>query len=80
METLEELGFVACPFGGCVFSPVARGKNGAPRVRGVLGIHVDDGLGGGDEFFQTTIQRLKEEYSFGAYYEKEFDFCGIHFK
>ena len=34
-----------------------------PRVRGVLGIHVDDGIVGCDSFFQATIQRLKEKYS-----------------
>ena len=58
-KTLEGLGFVACPFDGCVFSLITKGKNGVPKVRRVLGIHVDDGIGGGDSYFQATIQRLK---------------------
>ena len=45
-KALEELGFVACPFDGCVFSLVTQKKNGKPEVRGMLGVHVDDGIGG----------------------------------
>eukprot|EP00435_Cladocopium_sp_Y103_P042043 s45_g11.t1 len=79
-RVLEQLGFVCCPFDGCVFNLVTYGKGGKPQVRGVLGIHVDDGLGGGDEYFKATIQKLREKFSFGAYNEHEFDFCGVHYK
>eukprot|EP00435_Cladocopium_sp_Y103_P075770 s178_g64.t1 len=78
--TLESLGFVVCPFDGCLFSLVTQGKYGEPKVRGVLGIHVDDGIGAGDGYFKSTIQKLRGIYEFGAYYEKEFDFCGVHYK
>eukprot|EP00435_Cladocopium_sp_Y103_P027437 s224_g6.t1 len=78
--TLESLGFVVCPCDGCLFSLVTRGKHGEPQVRGVLGVHVDDGIGAGDSYFKSVIQKLRGIYDFGAYYEKEFDFCGVHFK
>ena len=78
-ETLEELGFMTCPLDGCVFSLITKDTQGKPRVRGVLGIHVDDGIGGGDEYFMKTIDRLREKYSFGAFNIGEFDFCGIHY-
>jgi hypothetical protein len=48
-KTLEELGFMSCPLDGCVFALVTKGENEKPLVRGVLGIHVDDGIGGGDD-------------------------------
>ena len=31
-------------------------ENGSPHVRGVLGIHVDDGIGGGDDYFMGVIE------------------------
>ena len=58
-------------------TPDQRGK---PVVRGVLGIHVDDGLGAGDGYFKSIIGKLGKIYDFGAYYEREFDFCGVHYK
>ena len=79
-ETLENLGFVVCPLDGCVFSLISKGTNGKPVVHGVLGIHVDDGIGGGDNVFMETIEKLREKYSFGAYNIGEFDFCGIHYR
>ena len=49
-------------------------------MRGVLGIHVDDGIGGGDDYFMSVIESLREKYSFGAFNTGEFDFCGIHYR
>ena len=78
--TLESLGFIACPFDGCLFSLVTPGPKGEPRVRGILGVHVDDGIGAGDSYFKSIIQKLRGIYDFGTYYEKEFTFCGVHYK
>ena len=78
-RTLEELGFISCPLDGCVFSLVTKGPQGEPQVRGVLGIHVDDGIGGGDEYFMGVINKLREKYSFGAFNIGDFDFCGIRY-
>ena len=77
--TLEELGFVQSPFDACTFALVTPTKDGKPHVRGVLGIHVDDGIGGGDAYFTAAIQKLRDTYSFGSYDEGEFVFTGIHF-
>eukprot|EP00435_Cladocopium_sp_Y103_P035397 s1051_g9.t1 len=79
-RTLESLGFLACPMDGCLFSLVTPDQRGKPVVRGVLGIHVDDGLGAGDGYFKSIIGKLRKIYDFGAYYEREFDFCGVHYK
>ena len=78
--TLEELGFVQSPFDACTFLLITPDSQGHPRVHGVLGIHVDDGLGGGDSYFSMVIQKLREKYSFGSYDEGEFTFTGIHFR
>ena len=77
-RTLEGLGFVASPFDGCVFSLITKGPNG-PKVRGCLGLHVDDGIGGGDEYFGEVIERLRKVYDFGAYNEGDFEFCGVRY-
>ena len=45
-----------------------------------MGIHVDDGIGGGDEYFGRVIELLRAIYNFGSYEEGEFTFTGIHFK
>ena len=57
---------------------ITHGPNG-PRVRGCLGLHVDDGIGGGDEYFGKVIERLRKTYDFGAYNEGEFEFCGVKY-
>ena len=79
-STLVSLGFVPCPFDGCLFMLVTPNADQTPRVRGVLGIHVDDGIGGGDSYFGEVIEKLRGIYEFGAYNEKEFDFCGVHYR
>ena len=79
-ETLEKLGFVTCPLDGCLFSLVTPEKDGSPRIRGVLGIHVDDGIGGGDGYFHGVLQKLKGIYDFGAYNEGSFEFCGVRYR
>ena len=65
--TLESLGFVQSPFDACTFSLITQDHQGRPKVHGVLGIHVDDGLGGGDSYFRMVIQKLRDKYSFGSY-------------
>ena len=50
---------------GCLFSLIThdpKNPKGKPVVRGVLGIHVDDGIGAGDDYFKQTIERLRKIY------------------
>ena len=79
-ETLENLGFIQCPFDACTFCLVTPKGDGVPKVHGVLGIHVDDGIGGGDGYFSKVIKELRAIYNFGSYDEGEFNFTGIHFR
>ena len=73
-KVLESLGFVKCPFDGCLFSLVSEGPKGRPIVHGILGMHVDDGIGGGDAKFEAALSKLKERFAFGAFNKYEFDF------
>ena len=53
----QTLGFVQCPFDACTFCLVSPGPNGQPVAHGVVGIHVDDGIGGGDERFFEAVHK-----------------------
>ena len=79
-ETLERLGFIQSPFDACTFCLISPGEHGETVVHGVLGVHVDDGIGGGDELYTQAIQRLRDTYSFGSYDEGDFTFTGIRFR
>ena len=41
-------------------------------------MHVDDGLGAGDETFNQAIAQLEARYPFGSKMERDFTFTGIH--
>lgn len=75
-----ELGFTQCPFDPCAFSLVSRDRKGKAKAHGVLGIHVDDGLAGGDNYFSTKIGELNRIFPFGSQKEVDFVFTGIHMK
>jgi len=73
-EELLKLGFTACPFDPCVF--VLRCPK-SQKLSGVLGIHVDDGIHGGDEYFHEQISKLEAKYPFGSKKSRSFTFTGI---
>ena len=54
-QTLEDLGFIQSPFDACTFSLVTPQPDGEPLVRGVLGVHVDDGIGKSFSVFAISI-------------------------
>ena len=54
--------------------PKANGQG----IHGVVGIHVDDGLGAGDQMFEAAISKLEQKYPFGSKKETELIFTGIH--
>ena len=81
-EELTRLGFEASPFDTCCFvlrNPpetwVERGE-----LAGIVGIHVDDGIGGGNEFFHQQIRKLESKYPFGEKKMTSFTFTGIEMK
>ena len=73
-DELLRLGFQESPFDPCTF--VLRcPKTGVPE--GILGIHVDDGICGGNQRFQSKIQELEKVYPFGSQKLGQFTFTGI---
>ena len=53
---LLRLGFEACPFDPCRFVPrTPANESHESRLEGILGIHVDDGIGGGSPCFEEAI-------------------------
>lgn len=71
---LLSLGFIASPFDPCVFllwCPESQ------KPQGILGIHVDDGLCGGNEKFHEVITQLEKKYPFGSRKLGKFTFTGI---
>jgi transposase InsO family protein len=73
-EELINLGMQPSPFDPCVFILRHPKTN---EISGVLGIHVDDGIYGGDEYFHSQISKLEEKYPFGSKKSKAFTFTGI---
>ena len=63
LAELLRLGFIQAPFDPCTF--ILKRPN-SHQVAGVLGVHVDDRLCGGDEYFTHQLKRLAEKYPFGA--------------
>ena len=70
---LVSLGFKVSPFDPCVFLLYDNQK----RPIGVIGIHVDDGLCGGNAEFHGKLKCLEKKYPFGAKKLGTFTFTGI---
>ena len=71
-KTLKELGFISSPFDPCLY--LFYDQN---RLSGILGIHVDDGLCGGNEAFQRQIQKLENKFPFGSRKSPNLTFTGM---
>ena len=69
---LLKLGFERHPLEPCVF--LLRTAN---QLHGILGMHVDDGLCGGDKLFQAKIDELEKVLPFGSRKAQAFTFTGI---
>ena len=76
-SALKALDFKQCPLDPCVFTLGSRRKDGTWQSHGVLGIHVDDGICGGDRTFQKALEQLRAKYSFGSFETGNFVFTGI---
>ena len=73
-EELNQLGLQASPFDPCLFT-LRHPETG--ELCGALGVHVDDGIYGGNEYFHQQIQKLEKKYPFGSKKSKSFTFTGI---
>ncbi len=76
-SALLKLNFEQSPFDPCVF--LLRHPE-TKRPRGIIGIHVDDGLCGGDEVFIKKLHALREQYPFGSEKVGSFTFTGIQLR
>ena len=73
-DELMQLGFETSPFCPCTF--VLRDPQ-TKEPDGVIGIHVDDGLCGGNQRFVEKLQALERKYPFGSHKTGQFTFTGI---
>ena len=79
-DTLVGEGFQQCPLDPCVFTLTSTDSSGKIKVHGSLGIHVDDGIGGGDPKFIAALERIRKQFSFGSFEKGSFIFTGIRFQ
>ena len=73
-QKLKSLGFTSSPFDPCLYvlhHPETK------ELSGILGVHVDDGLCGGDKYFQSKISELEKVFPFGSRKSQSFVFTGI---
>ena len=73
-EELRNLGFSQSPFDPCQFI-LRHETTGA--LEGVIGLHVDDGICGGSQYFEKKLAILEKKYPFGSKKMKQFTFTGI---
>ena len=47
------------------------------KLEGILGTHVDDGIGGGTEMFEKALEQIQKKLPFGQREYKKFRFTGL---
>ena len=75
-KQLKNLGFTMHPLEPCVHY-LESWKVGHRTLHGVLGTRVDDGICGGDEYFLSRIEKLRQSLPFGSFTQPKFVFTGI---
>jgi hypothetical protein len=73
-KALRELSFQPSPFDPTVYILYPEGSQ---KPAGIIGVHVDDGLCGGNEFFLQQLKKLETKYPFGSKKNQSFVFTGI---
>ena len=73
-EELLKLGMEEAPWDPTVF--ILRDAV-SHRPKGVIGMHVDDGLCGGDQDFEILLKKLESKYAFGSDKTGTFTYTGI---
>ena len=74
-QKLESIGFVAHPLDGCLF--LLRNPDNPEILDGILGTHVDDGIGGGNERYDEALTILQKSLPFGSRDYRRFKFTGL---
>ena len=75
-QRLLDLGFRAHPLDPCIFM-LESVANDRRTLHGIMGIHVDDGVCGGDAKFQARVNQLQKHLPFGSQKSKKFVFTGM---
>ena len=65
---------IPSPFDPCLYLLY---KEGATEPSGILGVHLDDGICGGDSCFLSQIQKLEGRFPFGSKKSQNFALTGI---
>eukprot|EP00435_Cladocopium_sp_Y103_P018806 s1370_g4.t1 len=73
-DELLKLGFETSPFCPCTF--ILRNPD-TKEPDGIIGVHVDDGLCGGNKRFLEKLRELEQKYPFGSQKLGNFTFTGI---
>ena len=73
-EELQRLGFSQSPFDPCQFI-LRHPQTG--HLEGALGLHVDDGIFWGSDYFVEKLTQLEKKYPFGSKKIKQFTFTRI---
>ena len=63
-------------FTSCALDPFAFVLQKSGKIHGVLGMHVDDVIGGGNETFDRIMTTVRKEFDFGAWDVGNFRFKG----
>ena len=74
-KQLETIGFCAHPTDNCL--SLLRNPTNPDILDGILGTHVDDGIGGGNENFERALEKLKQSLPFGTREHSKFKFTGL---
>ena len=74
-KRLENVGFETHPLDNCLF--LLRNPKDPKKLDGILGTHVDDGIGGGNENFEKALEKLQSSLPFGTREQGKFKFTGL---
>ena len=74
-KCLEHEGFTAHPLDNCLF--LLRNPEDPTKLDGILGTHVDDGIGGGGPRFNKALENLQRKLPFGNREYRKFKFTGL---
>ena len=78
VSELTRLGFEPAPFDPCLFVLREPSTDGQPGpLAGVLGVHVDDGIGAGNKYYEQKIKELEQKFKFGSFKTNAFTFTGV---
>ena len=78
VSELLTLGLAVCPFDPCLFLQRSNDNTtGKFRLNRMIGVHVDDGICGGDSYFLSKLSSLEQKFPFGSHKFSAFTFTGI---